>query len=252
MKVSIVIPTYHRKDSLARLLRTIKDKAEIIVVEQEENNGAFFRSIRPIKYIYLPKKSTPHAMNVGVSKAKGDLILFLDDDVTTTPGFIQHHTNNFKDTHIAATVGRIITDGQPIQPDKRNTGHIYWLGIFSDGFSSTIRQEVDTVIGANTCWRKDVFKNLGGFDERFVGNAMRFESDLSLRAKRNGYKILFEPKALVYHHRVPTGGTRRTEGIIRWYIDYFWNETLFYIKNGSVILLPLFWLTRIYWVLTNL
>ncbi len=86
--VSIVIPTYHRKESLLRLLKSLKGTpAEIIVVEQGDDNGKIFKKLVD-RYIYLNKPSTPHAMNVGVTKAKGDLILFLDDDVTVTKDFL--------------------------------------------------------------------------------------------------------------------------------------------------------------------
>lgn len=253
MNVSIVIPTFHRKDSLVRLLQTLKNEdSEIIIVEQEQNNEKAFKAVRSVRYIFLPHRSTPHAMNVGVQKVRGDYILFLDDDVTVAPDLVKNHIKNFTDPEVAATVGRIITDGQKIEPDRRDTGRINWIGNFSDGFSSVHRQEVDTVIGANTCWRKEVFERLGGFDQRFTGNALRFESDLSLRAKKAGYKILFEPKALVYHHREPSGGARKTEGRIRWYIDYFKNETLFFLKHRPVYLLPMFLWNKMVWVVGNL
>lgn len=249
--ISIVIPTFHRKKSLLRLLQTLDKKMEIIVVEQEENNKKAFKKYITT-YIFLPKRSTPHAMNVGVKRAKGDLVLFLDDDVTVTKDFRKHHEKNFKDPAVAATVGRIITDGQKIEAERMDTGRIDWLGECSDGFSSAHRQKVDTVIGANTCWRKDILLKLGGFDERFTGNALRFESDLSLRAKQAGYTIVFEPKALVYHHRESTGGTRKTEGRMRWYIDYFHNETLFFLKHRPYYLYPVYLLIKIWWVITNI
>ena len=260
--VSIIVPTYHRKASLMRLLTSIathvdRKQAELIIAEQEENNSAAYKSFTnahgiPFTYIYLTQRSTPHAMNAGVAKSRGKFMLFLDDDVTVTKNFIRHHLNNFTDKRVAATVGRLITDGQPVEPKRRDTGRVNRLGQVSDGFSSRHRQDVDTVIGANTMWRKDIFLRLGGFDERFVGNALRFESDLSLRAKNAGYRVVFEPEALVHHHREPTGGARKTEGFISWYADYFRNETLFFVKNRPILWLPVFWLTKLYWVVTNL
>lgn len=246
--VSIVIPTYHRKYSLLRLLKSLPKENEIIVVEQEENNGSAYKG-KVSKYICLPKRSTPRAMNIGVKKAKGDFILFLDDDVTVHKNLIKYHLINFSDPKVAATVGRVLTEGQQVEPLRTDTGHIGWLGTFADGFSSNIKQEVDTVIGANTCWRKDVYRKLGGMDERFTGNALRLESDLSLRAKKSGYKIIFEPKAVADHHREPTGGARKSEGRLQWYFDFFSNETYFFLKHLPQPLLPLFWLTKTEWIL---
>lgn len=259
--VSIIIPTFHRKESLLRLLgslvKNVDTHIEIIVVEQKESNGNAIKDYakkRGLKltHFFLKDRSTPHAMNVGVRKARGKFIIFLDDDVTVHKDFVKYHLADFANTEVAATVGRVITDGQPVEPNRRDTARIDWLGGCSDGFSSSVQQEVDTVIGANTCWRKNVFNELGGFDERFRGNALRFESDFSLRAKGAGYKIMFEPSALVYHHREPVGGARKTEGFFAWYRDYFYNETLFFVKHRPKILLPLFWVTKILWVATNI
>lgn len=166
-------------------------------------------------------------MNLGVSKAKGEYVLFLDDDVTVTSGFIKYHGENFKDTRVAATVGRVLNSHESIHVYQGETGRVNWLGSFTDGFDSTLKQEVDTVIGCNTMWRKSIYTQFGGIDEQFTGNALRLESDLSLRARKYGYKIIFEPKALVYHHRAITGGARKSEGRLAWYADFFSNETYF-------------------------
>jgi len=256
--VSIVIPTYHRKESLLRLLRSlaadVDKKIEVIVVEQGENNWESFKAFAKkhgltLFYYLLKNRSTPRAMNLGVAKAKGDFILFLDDDVTVHKGFIQHHLTNFRDSTVVATVGRVITKGQEEEPLRTDTGRINWLGNFSDGFSSDIKQDVDTVIGANTCWRKDVYQQLGGMDEQFTGNALRLESDLSLRAKKLGYKIVFEPKAIVTHHRAETGGARKSEGRLQWYFDFFSNGTYFFLKHRPADLLPIFLFTKTGWAL---
>lgn len=245
---SIVIPTYHRKESLLRLLRTLEKKSEIIVVEQGDNNGLAYKKYVN-KYIYLTRKSTPRAMNIGVENARNDIILFLDDDTTAHKHLIKYHLMNFSDPRVAATVGRVLTVGQPIEKSRSDTGRVNMFGLFSNGYSSVIKQEVDTVIGANTCWRKSVYEKLGGMDERFTGNAIRLESDLSLRAKNAGYKIIFEPKAIVDHHRAPMGGARKNEGRIEWYFNFFSNETYFFLKHRLWILLPIMLCTRLNWIL---
>ena len=70
---------------------------------------------------------------------------------------------------------------------------------------------------------------------------------MSLRAKKAVYKILFEPKAVVNHHRAETGGARKSEGRLQWYVDLFSNETYFFLKHRLHILLPIFWLTKSEW-----
>jgi GT2 family glycosyltransferase len=257
ISLSIIIPTFHRKNSVLRLLGNLASQKianQIIVVEQTQRNEGVIRAYAKahklnLQYIFLPAPSTAHAMNVGVQAAKGEYVLFLDDDVVVKPGIIENHLKNFDDPKVAATVGRVITPGQKNEIDRRDVGRVNWLGVHSDGYSSTIRQEVDSVIGCNTCWRTDIYRKLGGIDEQFTGNAMRLESDLSLRARKAGYTIMFEPKAVVEHLREETGGARKTEGRMAWNFDFFSNETYFFLKHRPHILLPLFLLTKTEWAL---
>ena len=65
--------------------------------------------------------------------------------------------------------------------------------------------------------------------------------------KSAGNKIIYEPTAVVEHHRAATGGARKSEGRLQWYFDFFSNETYFYLKHRPHILLPIFWLTKIEW-----
>jgi len=168
--------------------------------------------------------------------------------VVAYPGLLSAHVKNFQDPRVAATVGRVITHGQPIEEARCDTASVSTFGV-TEGYSSTIRQEVDTVVGCNMCWRSDVYRKLGGVDEQFTGNALREETDLSLRVKKAGYKIIFEPKAEVEHLREKTGGARKTEGRIQWYFDFFSNETYFFLKHRPAILLPIYLLTKLNWSL---
>jgi len=250
--LSIIIPTYHRYKELGRLLQSLNASRakvkEVIFVMQGEKKKHNNNNVET-RHIYLLNPSMTHARNVGARRAKGELILFLDDDVLVRKGLIENHVRNFRDPRVAATCGRVITPGQPVEPEHRNVGRVGILGGVSGGFSSTIRQEIDTVIGCNMCWRRDVYLNLGGVDEQFTGNALREETDISLRAKKLGYKIIFEPKAVVEHHRAATGGARKSEGRIQWYFDFFSNETYFFLKHRAKVLLPFFWLTKIEWAM---
>lgn len=256
IKISVIIPTYNRKGSLVRLLKfllkEIDNSIEIIIVEQVQNNEKVFRNILKkinLEYFFLKKKSTSIAKNVGIKHAKGSYIIFFDDDVIVKPKIFKSYLTSLVNAEIGGISGRILTQGQKTEPDRKDTGRISFFGNFSDGFSSLVKQEVDTVIGCSAFWRKDLLKKINGFDEQFTGNAMREESDLSLRVKRLGYKIVFEPKAMVEHLREPTGGARKTEGRIQWYFNFFSNETYFFLKHRPKIILPIILLTRWEWIL---
>lgn len=253
IKASVIVPTYKRTKSLLRLLDSLveemKSDTELIIVEQGERNEKKIRNFvqsRKINlhYIYIPTPGIAYAINIGIRRAKGEYIFIFDDDVVLKPGCINAHLTNFDSPKVAASVGRVITNGQRLEPDRCDTARISWLGMCSDGFSSKVRQTVDTVIACNTCWRKNIFRNLGGIDEQFTGSALRFETDLSLRIKKAGYSIIFDPKAEVMHMREEKGGARKSEGRIRWYFDFFSNETYFFLKHKTPALLPLFLVTK--------
>jgi len=227
---------------------------EVILVEQGISHKKSIERIAwdsglDIHYHFLKHPSMTHARNVGVVHAKGEYVLFLDDDVVARPNLIKHHIKNFKDSNVVATCGRVITKGQDIEAHRRDTARITLFGTFTDGYSSAIKQEVDTVAGCNMCWRSDVLVRIGGFDENFTGNALREESDVSLRAKKAGYRIIFEPKAVVDHIREESGGARKTEGRMQWYFDFFSNETYFFLKHRPHYFLPVMLLLRWEWML---
>lgn len=246
MTASIIIATYHRKNSLVRLLKSLKGvKAEIIIVEQGENNRQVYEPYN-VRYFFLKNPSTVKAENLGAKKAKGDILLFFDDDVIVKSNTVSYHLKNYKNASIGAVVGRVVTDGQPIESKATNTARInFWLD-FEDHYSSTIPQEVDTLIGCNMSVRRDLFKRVGGFDENFTWPALRFESDLSQRIIKEGYRIRFDPKAEVRHVRESKGGSRKSEGKLKWYYNFFKNEMYFALKHRPLYVLPVVLFKRIF------
>lgn len=256
--ISIIIPTFKRSQSLLRLVESLKNEVdssvEIIVVEQGINNINDIKDYAKknklaLRDFFQKKPSMTKARNLGIRYAMGEYVLFLDDDVVAQKKLIHNHLKNYKDQRIGAVGGRVLTLNQPLEKEKGDVGRISFLGNFSNGFSSKIPQEIVTLIGCNMSFRKSVLKGIGGFDEGFDGNSLREESDISLRLKRAGYKIVFEPEAVVEHLREPTGGARKTEGRMRWYFDFFSNETYFFLKHRPKIIIPLILLTRWEWAL---
>jgi len=255
--ISIIIPTYKRLESLKRILASLlpqwTNDIEVIVVEQGQRNEVAIKTWcithkRSITYIYTTAVSTSRAKNIGAKKAKGDTLIFFDDDVMLHPKSIRELVRRIYEKNIAGVGGRVVTVGQKEEPKNRNTGRISWIGQVSDGFSSEIPQEIDTVIGCHWAVKKEVFDAVGGFDEQFTGNAMREETDLCLAIKREGHTIAFEPRAVVTHMREPKGGARKTEGRLDWYYHFFSNETYFFLTWFHPLLFPLYIATKLEWI----
>jgi GT2 family glycosyltransferase len=258
VETSIIIPTYHRKKSLLRLLQSLKNQigknSEVIVVEQGDNNGGVFKKIAkeysiPLTCFFQELISTSKAKNKGATLSRGKYLIFYDDDVTLQDNAMKNIIKNFSDKTVGGVAGRVSDLNKKTESKRTDVGKISIFGFFSDGFSSKIRQDVDTVIGCNAAWRRNVFEKVGGFDEQFTGNAMREESDLSLRVKKLGYRIVFDPSAAVIHMREPHGGARKADDRFYWYFHFFSNETYFYLKHRPIFLFPVFLLTRISYIL---
>jgi len=256
-RTAIIIPTYKRKQSCLQLLQSLQAEVTkndiVIIVEQGEHNGeAFLQVSKKLKinctYIYEESLGTARAKNKGVLQSHADYVVFFDDDVVVHKGCVQALVQSLADTSVGVVGGRVLWPDKRQELHEKEVGHISMIGTFSDGFSSGIRQEADTVIGCNMALRRKVFTDTQGFDTNFIG-AFREESDLCLRVKKAGYRVVFDPQAQVTHMRDPQGGARKTEGRFRWYYMFFHNETYFFLKHRPKLLLPVFLCTRISYIL---
>jgi GT2 family glycosyltransferase len=89
-------------------------------------------------------------------------------------------------------------------------------------------------------FRKEAIIKAGGFDERFGGSAHLEETDLCLRiCRKAGYKIVFDPEAELIHLKDTKGGCRAGNDK-QWFYWYGHSYTLFFLKNLSRFLLPVF------------
>ncbi|MCL4418705.1 glycosyltransferase family 2 protein [Patescibacteria group bacterium] len=208
MDISIVVPNYNGekllKKSLPRLLeilRNYKDgEAEIIIVDDAstEKSVDFLKKYDVEIFINDKNLGFSSTVNRGVKKAKGEIVILLNTDVFPEKDFLKPLLKHFKDPKVFA-VGCM---DKSIEGDKtilRGRG----LGTWKRGFLVHRRGEVnkaDTlwVSGGSGAFRKTAWDRLSGFNELY--NPFYYEDiDLSYRALKAGYKVLFEPKSVVSH-----------------------------------------------------
>lgn len=255
MNMSILIPTYNRNLYLIKTLRSFLNQNysnfEIIVIDQSDKKFSqkekFIKeNANKIVYLRQEEPSIPKAINLGIKLAKGDIVIFTDDDVLASSRFLSFHLEEYKDPQVVGVQGRVITRGQIEEPDFIGVGRITPWGSVAGGFSSQIPQEVKNVIGCNVSFRKEWIEKVGGVDENFIGNSLRWETDLALRIVGSGGKIVFSPRAELIHLRAKTGGCRMSDRK-KWFYDFFHNETYFFLKHINWFWWPIFWLTRWKW-----
>lgn len=255
---SLCIPTFKRPDDVVRLLRELsfqRYKPEnIYIIEQGENNKnrieqAAKKYALPVMYRHLPVPSLTKARNVGISLCTSELLLFCDDDISPSKQWAEELCRGLEVTGADAITGRTVTVGQTEQPLYLKTGRFTPLGSVTGGYSSSIVQYIDSVLGCNCGFRTQIFGQVGVFDEQFTGNALREESDMSRRIRNSGGSIVFWPTAEALHLRAKQGGARKTEGRMFWYFHFFSNETYFFLKHFPHILFPLFLISKMEWIL---
>ena len=272
IKISVIIPTYNRNAILCKTLANILSFQhqfdELIVIDQtvehEPDTQRFLEDLikkNKIRYIFEEFPSTPNAKNIGIKNAEGDIILFFDDDVEINENTIPVHIatllepgvggvtgkviiqNYYKDGNVV--LGNVIAVKNPLKSSlyfflRKRASYVSRFGILTD-FTGDKKLPADTCIGCNMSFKKEVFEKSGLFDINFTGNAVREETDLSVRVRRSGYKIIYNPEAHLIHFMSNTGGTR-TDSSEKYWFHIFKNQSYFYIKNFKSTFINVFFL----------
>lgn len=250
--ISVLIPTYGREkvlcDTITDVLNQTYDHYEVIVVDQtthhEAETIAYLETKtqnEQIQWYQVPWASLPGARNYGVRRAKGEIVLFIDDDVQITPDFLTAHAKNFANPEVGAVAGRVfdrmkLSDLDPnlqieyLPPQAMDPG-IAWYHL---NLVHTIKpQQVITARGCNMSFRRVLFDTHNiWFDERFQGSAVREESDFCLRIRRTGFKIWYDPNAHLIHLGEETGGCHDISSrSLRYQFTFYHNHFLMAFKN---------------------
>jgi GT2 family glycosyltransferase len=103
------------------------------------------------------------------------------------------------------------------------------FGVLAD-FTGEKLLPADTAIGCNMSYKREIFEICGGFDGKYEGNAVREDTDMCVRVRKSGYRILYDPRAALVHYMENSGGSRAAGGEEYWRI-FFKNQCYFYMKN---------------------
>ena len=246
-KVSVIVPTLGRGDLVCETVSNILEQDypdyEVIVVDQNDLSASCvvkMASENPkVRLFNIKEKGLPNARNYGVSKANGEIVVFCDDDVILSKGFISYHARNYGDEAVAGVAGRVLERDQnladhSLEDNQARIAKIRWFGLCQyDNFDSKIRTYADHAQGCNMSFRKDVIVNLGGFDKRFGGSAHLEETDFCIMLRNAGYRMVFDPRAELIHLKHARGGCRAFD-LQNWFYWYGHNYALLYGKNFKI------------------
>lgn len=210
--VSIVIPSYNRGkvliDTIAYLLELAIEASEIIIVDQTQNPSIEVKKAldnwhtsQDIQWVVLSEPSVVAAMNVGLSNASGDYVLFLDDDIKPIEGLIENYQKMISSKEYGIVAGRVIQPWDTPEGDSDNDAELF-------SFNALNESSAPYFIGANVLVNRSIAMQLGGFDENFVGTAHDYEREFSDRVLNAGHHIGYCGPAAVYHLKEQSGGIR--------------------------------------------
>lgn len=250
--ISVIVPTYQREEvlcsTIADVLKQDYPNYEVLVVDQTRDHQPQTQKFLEetaksgkIRYFQLPWASLPGARNYGVERSRGDIVLFIDDDVQLPVGYLQAHAQVFlKKPEVGAVAGRVFDrmklgddpnlSIEYLPPEAMDPG-IAWYHI--DLVHTTQPQQVLTARGCNMSFRREVFDKYGlRFDERFRGNAVREESDFCLQIRKTGYIVWYAPDANLIHLGEETGGCHDiSTRSLSYQITFYHNHFLMGLKN---------------------
>jgi GT2 family glycosyltransferase len=236
MLVSVVIPSLgrfgHLKACLNGLTQQTFGEVQILVVHDGPARETISELVNSFNghYIEGPREGVVPAYNLGVRKSTGDLIAFTDDDAVPNSDWIERLAGAYSPGigGVGGTVQPIgLRELEPpltsttISKDGRTSG---WLRISGGIF------EVDHLRGANMSFSRDAINKTGLFDWNYVGDGSKFETDYCVRIKRNGFKLLYEPRATVVHAESDERPVPRRRSPSRAYYKTR-NNTYFVLKN---------------------
>jgi GT2 family glycosyltransferase len=215
--VSIVIPTYNRKEKLVRLINSIlqssylKDKLEIIVVDDASNDGTFERIKTKLPKVKIMRSEKElflaGSRNIGIKNARGDYIFLIDDDNVIDKDCISELINV-----IEKDFNQPIGIAAPIMYYLKQPNRIWCAGIERDmttsltkyiGRNKTDNGQFNELIESKDfpnafMIRRIIIERVGTFDEKLFPIHYD-EADFGERVRRAGYKIICNPKAKIWH-----------------------------------------------------
>ena len=230
-KVSIVIPNKDEKETLKKCLESIWQKTtysnyEIILVE----NNSTTREIRDyyqeldgkngVRVVYWDKEFNYSAINnFGISYAKGDYILCLNNDITViSPEWMEELLANCQRPEVGIVGARLYYPDNTIQHAGIVLGMGGCAGSLFVGLArsrggylhkAALQQDLSAVTAACFMVKKEAFEKVGGFEEKL---AVAFNDvDFCLKVRHAGYLVVYDPYAELYHHESKTRGYENTE-----------------------------------------
>lgn len=195
--ISVIVPTYHRNDLLAKCLDALAPGAQTLAASEYEvivtDDGKRMSAQQMMaekypwaKWVEGPHKGPAANRNNGARHASGEWIAFTDDDCEPRPQWLEELVKHTTDSGIDVLEGRTITE----EVSK---------GLF---FIAPVNEKGGYLWSCNMAVKRPAFEAMNGFDEDMPHPHLE-DVDFRLRLKNSGRKSIFIPAAVVFHAQRP-------------------------------------------------
>jgi len=208
MKISVIIPTFNRRDVITRTLPTLfnqdfpENEYEVIVVIDGaiDDTAEMLQRFAPtcaFRFCEQPNQGQAVAKNAAADLARGELLLFLDDDLICDATLLREHVLAHREQPDLVVFGPVFVASE--SPDTLATD---MLRTYTDGVIKQLitdggsRWPDNVMIGANSSMPRSAFLGCGGFDETYLRSYE--DADLGLRLWKRGIRFSYQPKAVTY------------------------------------------------------
>ena len=216
---SVIIPNWNGAKFLPTCLDALNRQTyaniEVIVADNASSDGSqalITRQYPQVKLVQLPEnRGFTGACNAGIRAASGDYIALLNNDTEVDAGWVSAVTDAFeRHTEIGIVASKMLlfdkrdhihTAGDYFTLDGRAGNRGVWQ---QDTGQFDKEEYVFSACGGSSAYRKTMLDKVGLLDDDFFFSLE--DMDLAWRAQLSGWRCLYTPKAIVYHHLSATGG----------------------------------------------
>jgi glycosyltransferase involved in cell wall biosynthesis/peptidoglycan/xylan/chitin deacetylase (PgdA/CDA1 family) len=206
-RFSVVIPTHQRKDLVLDSVRALHEQPrstpfEVVVVVDGSTDGSAsaLRELEtpfPLLVVEQAHRGQAAARNAGSASARGELLLFLDDDMEAHPELLHEHDRSHREG-ADVVIGHI-----PLHPDSTPGFLSAAVGAWAESRKESLAQRggalhLDDLLSGQMSVRRDLFLQVGCFDTTFTreGAFGGEDIDLGRRLLDAGARIVFNPEAI--------------------------------------------------------
>lgn len=204
-KVSIVVPAYNEEKLIVKSIQSLMQQnypfIEIIVIDDGSNDQTyplakkleFNQKNRSLIVLTKPREGKAIALNYGIERSTGDLVMVVDSDSTLSDDAIKLMANHFNDEKIGAVAGSVfISNRANLLTKLQALEYIEGLNMVRNG--QAFFQLVSIIPGPIGMFRRSALIEIGGY----ASDTFAEDADLTMNLIGHGYKVEFEAAAIAY------------------------------------------------------